>query len=127
MRLALFVLLFIRLSAVADTISQLAFRGEIPYTDTLSTQSDAVGWLIPQLDIRSGVSVQDTQSIMEQLLYKPHFPLRDVTNIYILETDAFLHIKDKYLLINYITNYTHFAQSYVDEQNVDPPSICKNY
>ncbi|MDA0617401.1 MAG: lytic transglycosylase domain-containing protein [Proteobacteria bacterium] len=125
MRLALFVLLFIRLSAVADTISQLAFRGEIPYTDTLSTQSDAVGWLIPQLDIRSGVSVQDTQSIMEQLLYKPHFPLRDVTNIYILETDAFLHIKDKYLLINYITNYTHFAQSYVDEQNVDPQTFAK--
>lgn len=77
-------------------------------------------WIIPFSETRTSINIDELESIIRQLLEKPYFPSQDITNDYILQNKNFLNIKDKYLLINYITNYTHFAQSYVNLYNIQP-------
>lgn len=74
-------------------------------------------WLLPQSSYRN-VTVDDLEAIVQLLITKHHFPNTDVLNNFVLETDQFLNIRDKYLLINYITNFTPFAQTYVDKYKI---------
>ncbi len=88
-------------------------------------EKKALFWLIPQVGLRSNITLSELENIIHHLIYAPYFPSSDVINRYVFQKDDFLDISDKYLLVNYITNYTHFAQSYVDEYNISSEQFVK--
>ncbi len=70
-------------------------------------------------------SLLQIEEIIHILLENPHFPLLDQVNKIVIQSDKFLSISDKYLLINYLTNYTSFVQTFVDRGNISPQSFAK--
>ena len=75
-------------------------------------------------DSSAQIPALQLEEIIRTLLENPHFPILDQINKVVLQNDKFLYIKDKYLLINYITNYTTFIQTFVDKNNISPQAFA---
>lgn len=72
----------------------------------------------------STATIPQIEEIIRILLENPQFPLLDQINKIVIQSDKFLSIPDKYLLINYLTNYTAFIQTFVDRNNISPQSFA---
>jgi|GEM_PF-4592029 len=70
------------------------------------------------------IPIPQLKETIRILLENPHFPMLDQINNIILQNEKFLYINDKYLLINYLTNYTTFIQTFVDKNNISPQSFA---
>ncbi len=75
-------------------------------------------------DSTAQISIQQLEDMIHTLLENPHFPMLDQVNKVVLQNEKFLSIKDKYLLINYLTNYTTFIQTFVDKNNISPQAFA---
>ena len=78
---------------------------------------DTYYWALP-LITKSPLKIHSIESVIALLIVNHNFPNIKEINDFILSTDQFLMIEDKYLLINYITNFTPFAQTYVDKYSM---------
>lgn len=115
-----FVILFLsfQCSLFAESLKTSISKGFEPHNINYNNDLYKLYyWLLPNIS-KNQLNKDSLQRVISLLISNHNFPNLEKINETILQNDNFLSIEDKYLLINYITNFTPFAQTYVDTYNI---------